>query len=123
MDHLHVLLEFSFLLRGVITEITVVSQSFVLGLNVSIELKLPLSGELAVRTLECDVVPVDSLDVTVETTLAPQLQPAGLAVKPPSLVLYPSVIPQGRLRTTRVGAAWNLTAIVLQLMCVSNVPP
>lgn len=43
MDNFNVLLEFSFLLGGVITVVTLMSQSFMICLNVNIELKLSLS--------------------------------------------------------------------------------
>ena len=48
--------ELRLLLTGIITLITVVTQSLMLSFNVDIEFKLSLGRKVTIRTLECNIV-------------------------------------------------------------------
>ena len=93
-----------------------------LSLNVDIKLELSLGRKITIWTLEGNVI-VDSLYVTVQTALAPQLQSTALAVKPETLMTRSHVVLQGGLGLAGVGAAGYQTPVGLQLMSVSDVLP
>ena len=113
VGNFNMLFKLCFLLGRVFALVTMMPKSLVFSLNVDIELELSLSGVITVRTLECHVVAVDGLYVTVETALTPQFQSAGLASKPPTLVYSSGVDLECGLCLTGVGAARYRAAVVL----------
>ena len=122
MGDFDMLFELSFLLAGIVALITIITQSLVLSLNVDIELELSLGRKVTIWTFEGNVI-VDSLNVTVQTALALQLQSTALAVKPETLMTRSHVVLQGGLGLAGVGAAGYQTPVGLQLMSVSDVLP